>query len=81
MMGTLLISSLIVFPAIIGKKLTNSFKGLVVISAILSVICFLIGILISYYLNLPTGASIVGVNIVVLILTSIFNKICKGAVS
>ena len=40
MMGTLLISSLIVFPAIISKKLTNSFKGLVIMSSITSIICW-----------------------------------------
>ena len=43
MMGTMLISSLIVFPAIIAKKFTTSFKGLVVMSILTSVICFIIG--------------------------------------
>ena len=59
MMGTLLISSLIVFPCVISKKLTNSFKGLVIVSAIISVVCFIIGMFASYFLNLPTGAGIV----------------------
>src|SRR3546814_2053353 len=43
MMGTLLISSLIVFPAIIAKKTTVSFKGLVIMSGIISVVCFILG--------------------------------------
>lgn len=78
LMGTLLISSLIVFPAIISKRLTNSFKGLVIASAIVSVICFVIGIFVSFYMNLPTGASIVAVNMVLLIITTFGNKIIKG---
>jgi len=43
LMGTLLISSLIVFPAIISKKLTKSFKGMAVMSVCISVICFISG--------------------------------------
>jgi len=74
MMGSLLISSLIVFPAIISRKLTNSFKGLIVMSAVISVICFLIGIFASYYLKLPSGASIVGVNVIMLGISSIYSK-------
>ncbi len=73
MMGTLLISSLIVFPAIISKKLTNSFKGLVCVSAITSIICFVLGILVSFYLNLPAGAAIVFVYILLLIIVNIFS--------
>ena len=77
LMGTLLISSLIVFPAIIAKKLTNSFKGMVILSAILSVICFVVGLLLSFVTNFPTGASIVAVYLLLLIITNIYNKILK----
>lgn len=75
LMGTLLISSLIVFPAIIARKLTNSFKGMVILSAIISVICFIVGVLLSFAINLPTGASIVAVYIILLVITSIYSKI------
>lgn len=75
MMGTLLISSLIIFPAIIAKGLTNSFKELIVISGIISVICFILGILISFFLSFPTGASIVLVYIILLLITKITKKI------
>lgn len=77
LMGTLLISSLIVFPAIIARKLTNSFKGMVILSAVLSVICFIVGVMLSFVLNFPTGASIVAVYILLLIITTIYNKILK----
>ena len=77
MMGTLLISSLIVFPAIIAKKLTNSFKGLVTMSCVTSIICFLAGILVSFYINLPAGASIVLVYMILLVIVNILKSLFK----
>ena len=77
MMGTLLISSLIVFPAVIAKKLTNSFKGLVITSSITSIICFLAGILVSFYLNFPAGAAIVFVYIILLTIVDVLKKVLK----
>ncbi len=77
MMGTMLISSLIVFPAIISKKFTTSFKGLVVMSVLTSIICFLIGIFVSFFLNMPTGAGIVFVYIILLAISSICCKLAK----
>lgn len=77
MMGTMLISSLIIFPAIIAKKFTTSFKGLVVMSVITSIICFIIGIFTSFFLNMPTGAGIVLVYIILLTISSICCKLAK----
>lgn len=77
MMGTLLISSLIVFPAIIAKKLTNSFKGLVTMSCVTSIICFLAGILVSFYINLPAGASIVLVYMILLVIVNVLKSLFK----
>ena len=75
MMGTLLISCLIVFPCIISQKTTVSFKGLVIMSGILSVICFCIGMSVSYYLDLPTGAVIVAIYYLLLGVSTITSKI------
>lgn len=77
MMGTLLISSLIIFPAIIAKKFTTSFKGLVIMSAIISIICFIIGIFASFFLNMPTGAGIVFIYIILLIISSVCCKLAR----
>lgn len=77
MMGTLLISSLIVLPAVIAKRLTNSFKGLACVSVITSIICFILGVLVSFYLNLPAGAAIVAVYIVLLFIVNVITKIIK----
>ncbi len=76
-MGTLLISSLIIFPAIIARKLTNSFKQMMCLAAVISVICFVCGLVISFVLNLPTGASIVAIYIVLLAITSFYGYVYK----
>lgn len=65
LMGALLISSLIIFPALTAMQVFKRFSSVVVCSAIVSVICFLAGLLGSYLLATPTGASIVIANIIV----------------
>nr|WP_315020508.1 metal ABC transporter permease [uncultured Aminipila sp.] len=75
MMGALLISSLIVFPALTSMRLIKSFKGVVISSTVISVTCFVIGILMSYICATPTGASIVSVNLLLFISFSIISKI------
>lgn len=77
MMGTMLISSLIVFPAIIAKKFTTSFKGLCIMSTVISILCFLVGIFTAFFLNMPTGAGIVFVYIVLLLVSTIACKVTK----
>ena len=74
MMGTLLIASLVIFPALIAKRLVRSFKSVVAVSTVVSVICFIIGLTASYFLDLPVGASIVAVNLVFLIVACILSK-------
>lgn len=71
MMGSLLISSLIIFPAITSMRVCKRFKTVMITSAIVSIVCFFIGIVISYMYSTPTGASIVIVNLGALILFSL----------
>lgn len=59
MMGALLISSLIIFPALSAMRVCRSFKAVVICAAAVSVVCFIAGATASYFLELPTGASIV----------------------
>lgn len=63
MMGAMLISSLIIFPALTSMRLFKSFKSVVICSGILSVVCFSIGLAGSYFFNTPAGASVVLVNL------------------
>ena len=74
MMGSLLISSLIIFPAVTAGKLVGSFKAVVCTSVVLSMVCFFFGIILSFKINLPTGASIVLVNIAVLLAVILVKK-------
>lgn len=75
MMGTLLISSLIVFPSLSAMRVCRRFKTVVISSVCISVICFCVGIYISYEYSTPTGASIVIINIVVFLVLSFISKI------
>lgn len=77
MMGTLLISSIIIFPALTAMRICKSFKSVVISSGIISVVCFLIGIFLSYIYNISTGAMIVIVNLVLFLLFTILGKIIK----
>lgn len=65
MMGTLLISSLIIFPALTAMRVFRSYKSVILCAACVSVFCFLCGMVLSYAMETPTGASIVCVNIAV----------------
>ena len=75
MMGVMLISSIIIFPALTSMRVFKSFKNVVISSAIVSVVSFLLGIYLSYLYNISTGAMIVIVNLVFFILFSIIDKI------
>ncbi|MCR4772270.1 MAG: metal ABC transporter permease [Oscillospiraceae bacterium] len=58
-MGSLLISGLIIFPALSSMRLCRSFRGVMICSCTVSLICFFVGVAASYALALPTGASVV----------------------
>lgn len=75
MMGALLISALIIFPALTSMSLCKSFRSVTICSVILSLVCFLIGITASYGLNTPTGATVVVVNIIALIIFKLISRI------
>ncbi|MDO5085154.1 MAG: metal ABC transporter permease [Erysipelotrichaceae bacterium] len=64
MMGSLLITSLIVFPALTSMRLAKNFKAVIINSSIISVISLIIGMSVSYLYATPTGASIVLCHIV-----------------
>lgn len=66
MMGTLLISSLIIFPALTSMRTCRTFRSVTVSSAIVSVVCFCIGITVSYFFATPAGASVVIANLLML---------------
>ena len=71
MMGALLISSLIIFPALTSMRVCRTFKSVIINSAVISVVCLVIGITVSYVWATPAGASVVMANIAALLLYSI----------
>ena len=64
LVGSLLISALVIFPALSAMRVFKSFKSVTIFSAILSVICALTGIIISIPFNTPVGSTIVITDIV-----------------
>ncbi len=80
-MGALLISALIIFPAVSSMRLCKSFFSVTISSAIIAVLCFIFGLIVScVYVSpngytLPTGATIVIFNIIVFIVFNIIKSI------
>ncbi len=62
--GTLLVSSLVIFPAVTALQLSMGFRGTLISASVSAVIGVVTGILLSFVLNLPTGASIVLINFI-----------------
>ena len=71
MMGTLLISSLIIFPALTSMRVCTNFRSVIINSAVVSVVCLAAGISLSYYCATPAGASVVLADLLALALYSI----------
>lgn len=80
MMGALLISSLIVFPAVTAMQLTGHYLRVTVISVLSGLSCFTVGITLSYAFSIPTGASIVITNLTLLVIVSLIRHIRGGFV-
>ena len=70
MMGALLISSLLIFPALTSMRLCRTFRSVILCSAVLSVVCFLIGMILSFVFSSPAGATVVVVNLAAFLLFS-----------
>ena len=71
MMGAMLISSLVIFPALTAMRLFKSFRGVVLCSAITSVSCFCAGLTASFVLSTPVGASVVVANLALFLLSCV----------
>ncbi len=70
MMGALLISSLIVFPALTAMRLFKSYRGVVLCSVVLAVVSFTAGMFVSFWYGTPAGASIVVADVILFALFS-----------
>ena len=79
LVGSLLISALVIFPALSAMRLFKNFKGVTICSAILSVVCALLGMLISILAGTPVGSTIVAADVVAFLICHIAGKIITGA--
>lgn len=78
LVGSLLITALVIFPALSAMRLFNSFKGVTACAAALSVVCAFTGILISILAGTPVGSTIVAVDALAFVLCWVVGTILKG---
>ena len=75
LVGSLLISALVIFPALSAMRVYKTFFNVTICSVILSVICAVIGILLSILAGTPVGSTIVAIDIVAFMVSGAIGKI------
>ncbi len=78
LVGSLLISALVIFPALSAMRIFRNFKQVTIFSAIISVICALLGLIVSILAETPIGSTIVAVDVVVFGICWVIGKITGG---
>lgn len=78
LVGSLLTSALIVFPALSAMRVCKSYKGVILCSTLLSVVCAAVGILFSVVASTPVGSTIVAADILAFLIFSIIGKIGRA---
>ena len=78
MMGAMLISSLVIFPALTAMRLFRSFRGVVVCAAVTSVVCFCTGLTISFAFSTPVGATVVAADLAVFLTSCLIGLLRRG---
>ena len=71
LVGALLISSLIIFPTVTAMQVVKSFKAVVISSVVVSMFCMVMGIIFSYFVATPTGATIVIFNVMAFLVAKV----------
>lgn len=79
LVGSLLISALIIFPALSAMRLFKSFRAVILCSAVMSVVCATAGILVSILASTPVGSTIVAMDIVMFMISWVIGKISGRA--
>ena len=77
LVGTLLVSSLLVVPAIAAMRVAKSFRAVCIVAAVFTVICSLVGIMIAVLAGTPVGSTIVAADIVAFLLMSAIGRFIK----
>lgn len=74
LVGAMLISGLLIFPGVSAMKVARSFRGVTFAAGIISVVCFVSGMIISFAFAIPSGASVILTNLVVMCICGIVGK-------
>lgn len=75
LVGSLLISALLIFPALSAMRVAKTFKAVVICSAVISTLCAVLGILAAILFSTPVGPTIVAVNIIAFLICYVVGKI------
>ena len=78
LVGSLLISALVIFPAISAMQLFRSFKSVTICSAVMSVVCSLTGMFTAIIAGTPVGSTIVAADVVVFFAVMIISAVMRG---
>ena len=78
LVGSLLISALVIFPALSAMRVFKNFRAVTICSAVFSVVCTMLGILISILSGTPVGSTIVGIDIIAFFIFWIIGAFAKG---
>ncbi len=79
MMGTLLISALIIFPALTSMRVFKSFRSVVISSGAVSLVCFFVGVTAAHILTVPAGSAIVVTNGVMFLIFGMVGLLKEGS--
>ena len=71
MMGAMLISSLVIFPALTAMRLFKSFRSVMLCAAVTSVLCFCAGLTVSFAFSTPVGATVVAADLTLFLLSCV----------
>lgn len=74
LVGAMLISGFLIFPGLSAMRICKSYKAVTIAAAVISLVCFFVGLVCSFAFALPTGASIILINLIVFIICSLFRK-------
>lgn len=78
LVGSLLISALIIFPALSAMRVFKSFRSVIICSAVISVICAASGIILSILFSTPVGSTIVAADIVIFLIFCVISSVSSG---
>ncbi len=78
LVGSLMTSALLVFPALSAMRVMETFKGVVIFSAVIAVLCAFFGIILSILFSTPVGSTIVAMNIAAFCINYVIGKLRRG---